>query len=241
MTSTRTGGVSRGPYASLNLGAHVADSWECVRENRRRFCEALALPPGRLVIGAQCHSATVRWVSSKNGGQGWLTPEEALPATDGLIAHEEEGLYLGVLTADCLPVLLYDPVRRVYGAIHAGRRGLIQGVLEAALEVFVRFGSNPSDLVAVLGAGIHRERYEVDPASARQFQGRFGGETVSGRRVDLYAAARRVLIAGGVPPGRIGISSLDPAERTDLFYSHRAEGGRTGRMLSLIGPSISIL
>ena len=132
--STRLGGVSEGIYATLNLGMNRGDAPDRVRENYRRFCAAIGADMGNIVCASQVHGDTVRTVTAADLGIGLDEPEPW--QADGLVT-DIPGVTLAVYSADCLPILLYDPVRRVVGAVHAGWRGTALGIAAKAVERMV--------------------------------------------------------------------------------------------------------
>jgi len=243
--STRHGGVSAGPFATLNLGGATADRQEAVAENRRRFfATAAELEPDRVVGGAQIHGNGVALVEEgrrPRAGGSWASLDRA----DALITAVP-GMGLAAFYADCTPVLLIDPRGRGIGVVHAGWRGSAAGVALRAVQAMTgALGIPAGDLRAVIGPCIGPCCYEVGPEVAREFSGHGGaGRTVvyidrvagggTRHRVDLAAANRAQLIRAGVPAARIQSTGLCTACRRDLFFSHRADGGRTGRMSALV-------
>ena len=232
----RHGGVSEGPFATLNLAFHVGDEEGAVRRNRETVYRHLNLQPGNVVIAEQVHGAAVAVVDGRHAGVGALGPPE-LPNVDALITAVP-GLVLGGLFADCVPIYLYDPVRQVIGLIHAGWRGTAAGIAARAVDVMVRtFGTRPEDCLAAMGPAIGPCCYRVGDDVAQKFRLLLeaGGEPSpsgdgTGRwRLDLLLANRRWLVAAGLRETRIVDSGLCTACRTDLFFSHRRSGGRTGR------------
>ena len=219
--STRHGGVSGPPYATLNLGRHVGDDPSCVETNRRRFCAALDADPAWLTTAGQVHSATVRVVDA---------PRHE-PFCDALVTTTPE-LLLTVATADCGPVLLADPEHRVAAACHAGWRGAVAGIAADTVAAMVDQGASVDTLRAFVGPCISRDAFEVGPEVAARFD-----DAVVHRRdewprphVDLKAALRRQLEAAGLPPGAVEVSDRCTATETETFFSHRASDGSTGRM-----------
>ncbi|HCU94332.1 MAG TPA: hypothetical protein DHU96_17090, partial [Actinobacteria bacterium] len=132
MVTTRHGGVSSGAYATLNLGFHVGDDSEAVLENRRRAASALGADPGDFVFCDQAHGREVRVVSAEDRGRGARTLDDAIGQADALVTSDP-GTVLVVMVADCVPIVLYDPVAHVLACVHAGWRGTVARVAEAAL------------------------------------------------------------------------------------------------------------
>ncbi|MFE2009678.1 peptidoglycan editing factor PgeF [Streptomyces sp. NPDC059491] len=152
----RWGGVSAVPYEELNLGGAVGDDPEAVRTNRARAAGALGLDPARVVWMNQVHGADVAEVDGP-----WGTAP--VPSVDALVTTRP-GLGLAVLTADCVPVLLADPVAGVVAAAHAGRPGMVAGVVPAAVEAMIRLGAVPARIVARTGPAVCGRCYEVPEA-----------------------------------------------------------------------------
>jgi len=157
---TLIGGVSRGPFGSLNLALHVGDDDEAVVENRRRALGALGGRLEELVVAEQVHGTTVTVVASEAAGRGSRSLLDAVPGTDALVTHGP-GLTLAVLVADCAPVVLFDPHAAVVGCAHAGWRGALGGVIEATIEAMGSLGARPERLLVGVGPAIAGQRYEV--------------------------------------------------------------------------------
>ncbi|GAA0911042.1 peptidoglycan editing factor PgeF [Streptomyces thermoalcalitolerans] len=153
----RWGGVSAVPYEELNLGGAVGDDPAAVRANRERAAEALGLDPDRVVWMNQVHGAEVAVVD------GPWADAAGIPSVDAVVTRQR-GLALAVLTADCVPVLLADPVAKVAAAAHAGRPGLVAGVVPAAVRAMVRLGAEPARIVARTGPAVCGRCYEVPEA-----------------------------------------------------------------------------
>ena len=218
--STRGGGVSRGCYASLNLGENTGDVFLHVEENRRRFFNETGVTAPDLVIPEQVHGGRVMHVQS--GGR--------VPECDGVITGRKD-VVLSVQVADCVPVFLRDPVRKVVGLIHAGRAGTEQHIVRNAVRLMISdFRSDPSDMLAFLGPSIGPFCYEVSREMASCFPGRY----VSGRYLDLWRYNADQLMASGLKKSRIESSRLCTACHPEWFFSHRAGGGRTGRMMAVL-------
>ncbi len=241
--STRHGGVSRGPFESLNLGLSVGDDPSAVRENRRRFFGTLGIDAGRAVRARQVHGEEVlvvdRPLAARAGFPGALLEEGF--EYDALVTNLP-GLALTVSTADCLPILLADPRRGALAAIHAGWRGTVRRIAERGIAVLAeRYGTDPRDCIAALGPGIRGCCYQVDapvieplsralPEWEACTAAQGGGKWL----FDLAAANRVLLEAAGLDPANIHDVGLCTRCRPDQFFSYRAHGPRTGRMMNTI-------
>jgi hypothetical protein len=233
---TREGGVSEGPYARLNCSLSSGDSRDAVSENRARACRAVGAEPGQLVGLLQAHGADVVTVT-----ETWLPG--AGPRADAMVT-DRPGIALGIVTADCAPILFADARAGVVGAAHAGWRGAVGGVIEATVAAMVRSGAHPSSITASVGPCIGQASYEVgadvrdavltrDPAHDVFFA---VGRREARWQFDLsgYCAAR--LAASGVQ----SVHRLDADTAADeaRFFSHRRRtlgaGGPIGHQISII-------
>lgn len=246
--STRLGGVSRGCFASMNLGFRRGDETERVFENYRRICASMGTAPEQLIFTDQVHKTSVRRAYKKDCGKG-IFFERDYSEIDGHMTNEP-GAALLVFGADCVPLLFYDPVRHAVGAAHAGWRGTVGGIARVMVErMHGEFASAPSDLRVVIGPSIGAECYEVSGDVADAFFGTFGEEaahiltppekksnTNNGEKyfLNLWEANRRVLLQAGVTAEHIAVSGLCSMCRQDLFFSHRASGEKRGSMAGLI-------
>jgi len=230
---TRRGGVSTGPWASLNCSLSGQDAPEAVRENRARAARHLGASPDALVGVTQVHGADVAVVRTP-----W--PYGAGPRADGMVT-DRPGIALGVITADCAPVLMADVAAGVAGAVHAGWRGAVAGVLEATVEAMVQLGARRGSIAAVVGPCIGQASYEVG-ADLRDAVLAGGGDSelfVEGGRpgrwgFDLAGYCRMRLC--GVP--EVEVIDADTLADPDRFFSHRrrtlAGGGPIGHQISAI-------
>ncbi len=257
--STRAGGVSRvylsggveGGPGELNLGFTAADPAENVRENRLRFISAVTGSRSTpLVAVRQVHSNRNLVLRASFVGFG----PEPVPEADGIIT-DQPGLLLAIQTADCVPVLVVDRVRRVVAGFHAGWRGTVERIVELGVETMrAEFGSEPGDLAAAIGPGIGPCCYTVGDEVLARFTKNFSyapeffsqravgpDEGVDGSnisvdlRVDLIEANRRQLLAAGLGADSILVVGGCTGCHPELFYSHRTSGGHAGRMMSVIG------
>ena len=210
LVTTRSGGVSAGPYASLNLSLNVGDDPAHVLENRRRALAALGAGLEDAVFAQQVHGAAAEVVGLADRGRGTREAADAIPAADALVTADP-GPVLAVLAADCVPVVLYDPVAHVLACAHAGWRGTVAGAAASAVRAMASLGSRPADVVVGLGPAIAPGRYqvgaEVAAAAAKAFGARASAVLHPAGpeqwRFDLWTANRLVLQAAGVPGGQI--------------------------------------
>jgi YfiH family protein len=228
--TTRDGGVSTGSYASLNLGLHVGDDGAAVLTNRERAAAAMGVGLDELVFAEQVHQPTVTVVDASHRGRGARSASGALPATDALVTTTP-GVVLVVMVADCVPLVLHDPVRGVLGCVHAGWGGTVRGVTPAAVLAMQGLGSDPADIVVGIGPCIDGAGYQVGGDVASAARDAFGDRADrvlrpdgTGRWLfDLVAAAGIQLTDAGVAADNIHPSGLTTGAHTP-FFSHRAEG-----------------
>lgn len=234
MVTTRRGGVSSGPYASLNLSLNVGDAPASVLENRRRVAAALGADPADFVFAEQVHGSLASVVGPADRGRGARAPDDAVPGADALVTADP-GTVLAVLAADCVPVVLYDPARHVLACAHAGWRGTVARAAAAAVAAMRSLGTRPADVIAGIGPAVAGERYEVGAEVFQAAERSLADATAqvlrsvgAGRWLfDLPAANRIVLREAGVPEGQIhgtdvATGPAGPAG-SGWFYSHRAE------------------
>jgi polyphenol oxidase len=229
VVTTRDGGVSTGPYASLNLGLHVGDDPAAVVENRRRAAAAMGLELGDLVFCTQIHGRRVVTVTAADRGRGATSESDVVAAADALVTRDA-GVGLVAMVADCVPLVLADPVTRTLAVVHAGWRGTVAGVTTATVEALSAAGARPGDIVAAIGPAIAPATYEVGDDVAQAAQDAFGAATAEvldrrddgSHRFDLWAANRRQLLDAGVAADRIALADL-PTGAGGPFFSDRAE------------------
>lgn len=239
--TTRIGGVSAGHFKSLNMAFHVGDDPAAVAENRRQACGALGAGLEDLVAGQQVHGTTIFRVSSGHRGRGSLSMEDAIPETDGLITMEK-GLLLSSYYADCVPVMLLDPVRRAIGLAHAGWKGTVGRIAAKTVQsMSCYYGTDPGDCLAVVGPSIGPCCYEVDAPVLERVEEGFAGrpelvkQTAPGRwRLNLWLANRIALVEAGLREDNIVVTGLCTSCNQELFFSYRGQTGACGRMASLM-------
>ncbi|GHB59512.1 peptidoglycan editing factor PgeF [Persicitalea jodogahamensis] len=224
--STRHGGVSPAPFDSLNLGLNTDDTPENVAENRRRFWQALSIDPTRVAASYQIHGNEVLTVCQPGDYQGF----------DALITCTP-GIALAVTIADCTPVLIYDSARKAIGAIHAGWRGTVGGIVAKTVAQMSReFGTDPTDCFAYIGTCIDECSFEVGDEVAEHFseQHKYFNQRAGKFYVDLKKANYDQLKGAGLADSNIQLSLHSTALDVADYFSHRLEKGKTGRMLACI-------
>ena len=214
--TARSGGVSSGAYATLNLSLSVGDDPGCVLENRRRLAAGFGSSLEDFVFARQVHGAGVRVVGAADRGSGALCLDDAIADADALVTATP-GVVLAILTADCVPIVLHDPVAGVLACVHAGWRGTVAGVSASALAAMQALGSRPSDVIAGIGPAIAAARYQVGPDVHQAVTQAFGPAATCIRPdpsaashwlLDLWAANRHALVRAGVPAPQIHTTPL---------------------------------
>jgi hypothetical protein len=160
--TARAGGVSSGAYSSLNMSLTVGDDPKCVLENRRRVAVAFGASLEDFVYARQVHGAGVRVVGDQDRGRGTTGVDDAIPDTDALVTTTP-GVVLAILTADCVPIVLHDPVAGVLACVHSGWRGTVARIAAATVATMEKLGSRPTDIIAGIGPAIDPARYQVGP------------------------------------------------------------------------------
>ena len=233
---TRCGGVSAGPFESLNFSISVGDSPRNVEENLERAARALGVERDRLYFASQVHGTTVHELAGNE------TPAEVLQVRADAMVSAAGGVACAVRTADCLPVLFADPESGMVAAAHAGWRGLVRGVLGATVSALVLRGSRVGQLLIAIGPHISAEAFEVSPEVAGELQAASPDADIVRHDLgprphcDLRALARAQLCKLGVPSEQVddvlGCTFCDAAQ----FFSYRRDGKTSGRHLSAIVP-----
>ncbi len=230
---TRRGGVSPHPWAALNLGSTVGDDLERVRQNRQLALAALGRDPASVYDVWQVHGVEVAIAEAPR------SPVSPHLQADAILT-DKPGLTLMMRFADCVPILLHEPVCKVVGIAHAGWMGTVRGTVRFAVEAMQKhYGSSPADILAAIGPSIGPDHYEVGPDVVIQVQQAFGNDAASllsagsgSMKFDLWAANRLLLEQAGVR--QVEVAGLCTACHTGDWYSHRAEKGRTGRFGAMI-------
>jgi len=223
--STREGGVSPLPFG-LNLSSHVGDDPVFVAENRKRFYSAAGVPEAaQFVYQNQVHSASINHVSGEEG---------IVKESDGLFT-DKENVFLCVSVADCTPVLIYAPDKKIVAAVHAGWRGTEQLIAYTMVKKLTELGADPELMHAFIGASASVDRYEVGSEVATLFEKDYYREMPNDKcNLDIKKANRDQLLIGGVPQHQIEISPLCTIT-DERLHSYRRDGKQSGRMFAVIG------
>lgn len=247
--TSRIGGVSRGGRESLNCALHVGDLSQAVIDNRRKVADALGFSFEAWTCAEQVHGNEVMRVTLADRGKGRMSREDAFPSKDAMITNERDVL-LTSFYADCVPLYFYDPIKQAVALAHAGWKGTVKRIAEETVAAMQgAYGSRPENIRAAIGPSIGGCCYEVDDFVISQVRAvlrnvdlnenhQLSGvyiERIKGKyRLDLKEMNRQFMIKAGILPTHIEISGLCTSCSTDLFFSHRKEHGKTGRMASWI-------
>lgn len=235
--STRMGGVSKGYLGTMNLSFTRGDREENVRENFRRIADAIGFREEQLVFSAQVHETKIRKVTAANRGEG-ITKETA-PGIDGL-ATDEVDVPLYTSYADCVPLLFYDPQKKVVAMAHSGWRGTAARIGAKMVHFMEKeYGSRAENIIAAVGPSICRKCYEVSEDVAQAFREAFRPEQFpmlfdekgQGKyQLDLWEANRIILTEAGILPEHLDVTDLCTCCNHDKLFSHRASHGKRGNM-----------
>lgn len=230
-SSTRQGGYSKGSYGEFNINRYCGDSVEAISRNRALLCQLLGIDDDRLLMPHQVHATEIVAVDE-------MSKESQLEGVDALMTNVR-GLCIGVSTADCIPVLLYDKMYRAVSAIHAGWRGTVKRIVEKAVaQMTAVYGSRPADMIAQIGPGIHVESFEVGDEVYDAFAAAgFAMETISRRydekwHIDLPECNRQQLLRTGIPEAQISVSPICTYQHPDLYFSARRLSINSGRIFT---------
>ena len=254
-SSTRHGGCSKGSYAEFNINHYCGDSEEDIRQNRRALCQLLGITDDRLLMPHQVHETKVVKIDERFFALDDTERRSSLEGADALMT-DLKGVCIGVSTADCIPVLLYDEAHHAVCAIHAGWRGTVKRIVMKAVETMsATYGTQPQQLKAQIGPGIHLESFEVGDEVYQAFEAEgFHMETISKKypvdnsgskfftlhsslftskwHIDLPACNRLQLIASGLQPQHIETSSACTFQQSEDYFSARRLGISSGRIFT---------
>jgi len=229
-SSTRVGGVSSDHLSELNLGYTVNDNPKNVTHNLELLANTMGFEKSQMVSPKQTHSKNIGIVKSQN---------DIFPDTDALISNIPD-ICIFIRTADCVPILLFDPVQKAVAAIHSGWKSTVQKISKHTIYLMIKeYGTKPEDIIAGIGPSIGPEVYEVGPEVIEAFQKLFGTNHVirpitnsDKGYLDLWIANKQILINAGVQEKNIEIAEMCTYSNPDLFYSARRDKNKTGRLAS---------
>lgn len=247
--TTRNGGISEQPYHSFNIGLHVNDQPEAVLHNRRVLAESVGFSFDAWTCGEQVHSNVVAIVTKEERGRGSVSMADTLPGVDGIITNERD-ILLTSFYADCVPLYFWDQDNHVIGLAHAGWKGTVSAIaLNMVNTMRADFGTDPQRLRCAIGPAIDGCCYQVNEVVINriyelwkelelpddQLELVIKKQNENFALINLKEINRRIMIKAGILASHIEISEMCTGCRTDLFFSHRMENGKTGRMASWIG------
>lgn len=240
-TSTRNTGVSEGDFFSLNLGLYSGDKPDFIQKNFNLLFDFTGIKSHQLFIPHQTHGDKIIIVDEKFLQEKSEKQQSLLYGKDALITNLSD-IYIGVTTADCVPVLIYDPAKKVVGAIHAGWRGTCAKIISKTIEkMSEKFGSNPTDMIAVIGPSISVDVYNVGDELVDEFENAgFKTSEIFQQKnekihLDLWKANENLLLEKGLKKENIEISGRCTFTEYETFFSARKLGIKSGRMISVIG------
>lgn len=238
--STRLGGVSEGDTASMNFSFTLDKSAEAVRENFRRFSEAVGFDPEKLVLSQQTHTANIRKVTAQDFGKG-VWRDRDYTDIDGLVTDTDAVLVTQY--ADCTPLLFYDTKKNIAATSHAGWRGTVQEIGRKTVDIMCRdYASDPADLIAAIGPSVGFCCYEVDDPVIEEinrldylnFSKCYTKKPNGKYMLDLREVNREILINAGLRPENIDVADLCTCCNAEFLHSHRKTGGKRGTLGAFI-------
>lgn len=223
----------------FNLGLHVPFDQEQTVKNRQMIAEAVGLPLTKWVFAEQVHGTKIKIVDQSDAGKGAFNLDSALKGIDGLIT-KEKGIVCTAFFADCVPLYFYDPMTGYIGIAHAGWRGTVLGIAQKMVETFVSLDSQTHHILVVVGPCITQDKYEVDDRVISQIPDRYHQKVVISRGngkylLDLKQLNVEILLHSGIFRHNIDVTNFCTYSDEHLFFSHRREGAKAGRMLGYIG------
>ncbi|MFC4557027.1 peptidoglycan editing factor PgeF [Virgibacillus kekensis] len=237
--STRNGGVSTEPFHTLNLGLHVPDNQDNVVANRKKLAEDIEINLTSWVAGEQIHKTNVQVVENDDQGKGAEHYETSVQGTDGLITNQNGVLCIAAY-ADCVPLFFFDPSTGYTGIAHAGWKGTVHQIGKELTDTFKKLGTDVAELLVVIGPCISRDHYEVDENVIKHIPKRYFDKVATPKAnnhylLDLKQLNVEILLEQGILPENIDVTGYCTFTDESLFFSHRRDNGRTGRMLGYIG------
>jgi len=238
--TTRHGGTGIGEYTSFNLGEFCGDNPKVVSENRKRLCSIAGIPEENLLVPYQTHGDVVRIIDLETMALPKAEREDILHGVDALVTNLPD-ICIAVTTADCVPILLYAPDKKVIAAVHAGWRGTVQRIVEKTVALMVdNYGASPSTILSGIAPSISQAAFEVGNEVVEEFEkAGFDISSIckqnknSGKaHLDLQEANRLQLLNSGLKPENIEMANLCTYTDNNDFFSARRQGIKSGRILS---------
>lgn len=237
-STMRIGGFSNHPQASLNMGFVRTDFTSKVIENRKKVAKTLEIPIENMIFSRQTHSNHITIVSKEDRGKGVFYKPTAIENNDGYVVLES-GICPIVMTADCVPVFLYDPKKRIASVVHSGWRGTVQHIASKAVEMMLAHGANAENIVVAIGPSAGECCYQVGEEVYDKFINSFGtiayrffSTTKTFHTLNLWKAIHTSLICSGINDLHIAQTDLCTICNPHMFFSSRNNKGLTGRMAS---------
>ena len=228
----RGGGVSKGEYESLSLSPRRGDNIEYVRENEKILCNALGLSHNRLTSTSQEHTDNIKIIEKEHVGYGVTTLWDE--SVDGIITLLKD-VPIICYSADCVPILFYADGIKAIGAVHSGWRGTDKKIAEKTGKKLIDMGGNPQNIYAAIGPCIGICCYEVSEDVAKKFERVYYKEKTGGKyMLDLGKINFDMIASVGVPQENISLSGICTKCRNDIFFSHRAQNGKSGTLGGII-------
>jgi YfiH family protein len=242
--TTKNGGFSQDDYKALNLGLHVQDTPSTVAANRQKVAEQLEMPLSKWICAEQVHKNSIVKVTESDAEKGVYDYHEGIPGTDGIYTNRKD-LLLTLCFADCVPLYFLAPNYGMIGLAHAGWKGTVENIAGEMIKKWTKEEGIPlHEIYAAIGPSIGGCCYIVDDRvisrvnrvlDTEDARSCYGTVSAGQYALDLKEVNKRLLLKAGVLPDRLLVSELCTSCKEDLFFSHRRDGGKTGRMLSFIG------
>ncbi len=240
--STKQGGFSKESFSTLNFGFHVGDLDNDVCQNRQTLANVLNFPLNQWVGAEQTHQTTIQKLTTADGGRGSSAYSDAFKKTDGFFTSES-GLLLTLCYADCVPLYFIEPNKRLIGIAHAGWRGTVAGIGAEMISRWQEEGTKPSEVLVVIGPSICENCYVVDENVITLLQNKLKDTEKkpyhivkeNQYRLNLQELNKQILMNVGILEDHILMTKLCTSCDQDVFFSHRRDNGKTGRMVSFIG------
>ena len=237
--TTRLGGISESPFQSFNLGLHVPDNEQDIIENRKLLAKRLGIPIENWVSGEQVHATNIAITGDTDKGKGALSYSESLPNIDGLITNQK-GVLCTAFYADCVPLFFFDPDSGYIGIAHAGWKGTVDRIGAKMIEKLEKVGANIQTLKVAIGPCISKSAYQVDDHVIKNLTAKQRDHTTKKQAnnhylLDLKKLNVEILLQSGILRHNIEITNYCTFRDKEMFFSHRRDHGKTGRMLGFIG------